>query len=333
MPGATTTPLTQTAAPPPAAGAVLAVDAVGITVADAERSRRFYAEALGFATVGDVEVGGAALGTLQALAEPRARVVRMRLGDEVLELTEHRAPRGRAAPADSRSNDRWFQHVAIVVSDMDRAHARLRAHGVAGISPAPQRLPGWNPSAGGIRAYYFRDPDGHPLELLQFPAGKGAARWHRPSGDLFLGIDHTAIAVGDTEASLAFYRDLLGFAVAGASENYGPEQEQLSGVPGAHLRITSVRAAEGPGIEFLHYLSPADGRPFPADVHANDLVHWQTTLRVADAGRALAALKRAGYAAITPNVVEAPVGAGGIARAFLARDPDGHVMQFIEGTQ
>ena len=33
---------------------------------------------------------------------------------------------GRPAPADSRSNDRWFQHVAIIVSDMDRAYARLR---------------------------------------------------------------------------------------------------------------------------------------------------------------------------------------------------------------
>jgi catechol 2,3-dioxygenase-like lactoylglutathione lyase family enzyme len=319
---------------PAAAGPVLGVDAVGITVADAERSRRFYADVLGFATVADVEVGGAALGELQGLAAPRARVVRMRLGDELLELTEYHTPRGRPAPADSRSNDRWFQHVAIVVSDMDRAYARLRAHGVAGISAAPQRLPDWNPNAGGIRAYYFRDPDGHPLELLQFPEGKGAARWHRPTTELFLGVDHTAIGIGDTEASLAFYRDLLGFAAAGASENYGPEQERLNNVPGAHLRITSVRTgAAGPAIEFLHYLAPRGGRPFPADERPNDLVHWQTTLRVGDAERAHDALERAGHTLITPRVVEAPVGARGSARAFLARDPDGHVMQFIEATQ
>ena len=37
---------------------------------------------------------------------------------------------------------------------------------------------------------------------------------------MFLGIDHTAIAVDDTNVSLRFYRDTLGMQVAGESENY-----------------------------------------------------------------------------------------------------------------
>jgi len=49
------------------------------------------------------------------------------------------------------------------------------------------------------------------LEVLHFPAGKGAKKWQKPSDRLFLGIDHTAIAVSDTERSLQFYRDQLGF--------------------------------------------------------------------------------------------------------------------------
>src|SRR4029079_10523949 len=99
------------------------------------------------------------------------------------------------------------------------------------------------------------------------------------SGDrLFLGIDHTAIVVSDTEASLKFYRDFLGLQVVGTSENYGTEQEHLNNVFGAHLRITTLRAPAGPGIEFLEYLSPRDGRAFPADERANDLVHRQTRL-------------------------------------------------------
>ena len=80
---------------------------------------------------------------------------------------------------------------------------------------------------------------------------------------LFLGIDHTAIVVWDTDASLKFYRDLLGMHVAGESENYGTEQEHLNNVFGAHLRITALRGASGPGIELLEYLAPRDGRPFP----------------------------------------------------------------------
>src|ERR1041385_4231969 len=95
---------------------------------------------------------------------------------------------------------------------------------------------------------------------------------------LFLGIDHTAIVVSDTEKSLAFYRDLLGLRVAGESENYGVEQEHLNQVFGARLRITGLRAEHGPGIEFLEYITPPGGRPLPADAKANDLVFWNTDL-------------------------------------------------------
>ena len=58
------------------------------------------------------------------------RVARLRLGEEVIELTEYLAPRGRPAPVDTRSNDRWFQHIAIIISDMEHAYAHLRAHDV-----------------------------------------------------------------------------------------------------------------------------------------------------------------------------------------------------------
>ena len=96
------------------------------------------------------------------------------------------------------------------------------------------------------------------------------------SDKLFLGIDHTAIVISDTDASLRFYRDVLGLQVVGESENYGPEQERLNNVFGARLRITSLRAASGPGVEFLEYLAPGDGRPYPPEEKANDLIHWQT---------------------------------------------------------
>ena len=151
-----------------------------MTVADMERSVAFYAGVLGFEKVSDVEVWGGDYERLQGVFGVRMRVVRMRLGDESIELTEYLAPRGRPVPADSRSNDRWFQHIAIIVSDMDRAYAWLRQHHVQHASPAPQRLPDWNPNAAGIRAFYFKDPDGHFLEILWFPPDKGDARWHRP---------------------------------------------------------------------------------------------------------------------------------------------------------
>jgi catechol 2,3-dioxygenase-like lactoylglutathione lyase family enzyme len=301
---------------------IRAVDSVGMTVSDMETSVDFYARLLGFTPVGDVEVAGDAYEALRDLFPVRMRVVRLQLGRETLELTQYVAPRGRPAPTDARSNDRWFQHVAIVVRDMDRAYQWLRDQRVTHVSPEPQRLPDWNPNAGGIRAFYFRDPDGHPLELIWFPPGKGDPRWQEPTHRMFLGIDHTAIAVGDTTKSLAFYRDRLGLRIVGGSENSGPEQERLNAVRGAHLRITSLRAAGGPGIEFLEYLAPRTGRAFPPDERANDLVHWRTRLIAQDD----AALESVG----ARDPVAIPGRELGFARGVTVHDPDGHSLEVVE---
>src|SRR6058998_3146524 len=189
---------------------VQGVDAIGITVTDMDRAVDFYSKVLTFQKVSDTEVAGENYEHLEGVFGLRMRVVRMRLGDEFIELTEYLVPKGRPIPVDSRSNDRWFQHIAIIVSDMDKAYESLRQRRVEHASPAPQRLPDWNVNAGGIRAFYFKDPDGHPLEILWFPGGKGDPKWHRPSDRLFLGIDHTAIIVSDTAQSLRCYRDTLG---------------------------------------------------------------------------------------------------------------------------
>ncbi|MFL5299213.1 MAG: VOC family protein, partial [Anaeromyxobacteraceae bacterium] len=213
---------------------------------------------------------------------------------------------------------------------MDEAYRRLRAARVEHASTGPQRLPDWNPNAGGIRAFYFRDPDRHVLEVIAFPAGKGDPRWQRRAQGLFLGIDHTAIVVADTDASLRFWRDALGFRVAGTSENWGTEQEHLNNVFGARLRITTLRAPEGPGVELLEYLAPRDGRPFPPGERANDLVHWQTPVRVADVDAAASAARCAGQGWISPGPVPVEAQRMGLSRALLARDPDGHVVELTE---
>ena len=312
----------------PARTLVHDVAGVGMTVGDMDRAVDFYSKVLFFERVSDVEVAGDAFERLQGIFGARARIVTLRLGDERLELTEYLASRGRPALADARSNDRWFQHVAIVVNDMEQAYLWLRRHGVQYVSPSPQRLPDWNPNAAGIRAFYFRDPDGHALEILQFPPDKGDPRWHRPSDRVFLGIDHTAIVVGDTAASLGFYRDVLGMRVVGGSENHGPEQERLNNVFGARLRITTLRATAGPAVELLEYLTPRDGRPYPVDARANDLVHWHTIVATSSPEAVYRALLAGRYPLVSPRVVTLPDGPLGSREAFLARDPDGHALQF-----
>jgi catechol 2,3-dioxygenase-like lactoylglutathione lyase family enzyme len=96
--------------------AIKAVGPIGMTVADVERSMAFYAGVLGFEKVSDAEVWGGDYERLQGVFGVRMRVVRMRLGGESIELTEYLTPRGLPVPADSRGNDRWFQHIAIIES-------------------------------------------------------------------------------------------------------------------------------------------------------------------------------------------------------------------------
>src|SRR3989304_49341 len=75
---------------------VAAVDAVGMTVSDMDRAVEFYARVLTFEKVSDVEVAGSEYEHLQGVFGLRMRVVRMKLGDESIELTEYLVPKGRS---------------------------------------------------------------------------------------------------------------------------------------------------------------------------------------------------------------------------------------------
>ena len=314
----------------PRAPLVRAVESVGMTVADADRSIDFYSNVLSFQKISDVEIEGSDYERLEGVFGLRMRVVSMQLGNEHIQLTEYLAPKGRPVAIDSHSNDRWFQHIAIITGDMDRAYAWLRENRVQHVSSAPQTLPGYLKAAAGIRAFYFEDPDGHPLEILEFPSDKGDPKWHQGNEKLFLGIDHTAIVVASTSVSLAFYRDVLGFRVVGESENYGPEQEHLNNVFGARLRITSLRSTEGPGVELLEYLTPGDGRAMSAGEHANDLVHHQTRLITDDIETVLKALQEKHYQLVSSGMAVLPKAETGCHLAVIVRDPDGHPMELAK---
>jgi catechol 2,3-dioxygenase-like lactoylglutathione lyase family enzyme len=300
-------------------GAVSEVGTIGLTVSDLGSELNFFTNTLPFELVSVSEKSGQDEDALLGLNRVKLRVAELKLGHEHITLTEHLASPGKPIPTDSRSYDRWFQHIAIVVNDMDKAYERLRAHNVRYVSTEPQTLPVWNKNAAGIKAFYFRDPENHVLEIIFFPPGKGDSRWQQPTTKLFLGIDHTAIVVSDTDQSLAFYRDILGMRVAGGSENYGVEQEHLNQVFGARVRITTLRAEHGPGIEFLEYLTPSGGRTLPKDAKANDLIFWTTHLAVNDAAGLSSTMHQRGIGFVSRSPKSHS--------AQIVRDPDGHALE------
>jgi len=293
---------------PPAARAQLApatteVRSIALTVADLDEAERFFTQALGFEREGERHVAlSRSLGV--------AHSTRLRAGEEHIELVQYAAGSGRSAPADSRSNDTWFQHLALVTRDSDALEQQVLRAGASAISRGTQTIPESNPTAGGIRAFYFRGPSAHPLELIDYPPGKGQPRWQRGAAPV-LGIDHTAIVVSSTDRSLAFYRDALGLRVAGGAENWGVEQEHLNQVFGARLRITALRAERGPGIEFLEYITPPGGRGLPADAKVNDLLAWRVRLKGAGTDSQ----------AIPGSLI------GKTGTAVLVHDPDGHLLE------
>ncbi len=314
--------------------AVSHIESVGFTVSEMDRAVDFYTRVLPFKKNSDTEVWGADVETLSGVFGARVRVVRLQLGDEILELTEYLTPQGRPIPIDSRNNDRWFQHLAIVVGDLDQAYQILRRHKVRYASTAPQTLPAYLKQAAGIKAFYFKDFDNHILELIEFPPGKGTPKWRelaRDKNKLFLGIDHTAIVVEDTKRSLEFYRDLLHLKISGESENYGAEQEHLNNVRGARLRITSLQTPHaGIGVELLQYLAPTHGKPFPKDTQANDLWHWQTSFVSTGLNDSVAVLERHKIDFISSGIVSIEIKSLAFEKGLLVRDPDGHAVRFIQ---
>ena len=301
-----------------------------LTVSNLDSAVAFYQEALGFKKVGERIVADRNYDYLTGVFGTRVRSATLQLGDERIELEQYLAPGGQPIPVDSRSNDLWFQHFAVVVGDMERAYEHLRAFPIQSISSAPQTIPESNKAAAGIKAYKFKDPDGHPLELLWFPADKGKAKWQSADGRLFLGIDHSAIGISSTERSTAFYRDLIGLTVAGGTTNTGMTQEQLDNAFGAVVRITGLRPdrSESPGLEFLQYVTPSGGRPSPIALRPNDLVLTRTVIQVDDLDGLVTKLQGGGVTFISPQVVS--VSGEPWTKALMVKDPDGHAVLLVE---
>src|SRR5262245_10251140 len=254
-------------------GAVERIKTIGFTVGDIERAANFFANVLQFEKVADFRVVGSEYDALVGVFNANMRIVQMKLGEQVIELTQYVSPpTGRFIPVWSNSNDAWFQHMAIVVSDMDAAYKILQDNNVRQISSHPIPIPRAKPGAAGIKAIKFHDSERHPLELIYFPAGKGNPSWQKPSGNLFRGVDHTAMTVPSTDKGVTFYRDVLGFSVGVTTLNSGTAQEVLDGLINDTCLVTAMMPpAAPPHVEFLEYKTPPGGRLMPAESKANDL--------------------------------------------------------------
>ncbi len=217
----------------------------------------FYAAALGFQPTGPA-IEDAALAALLGVAKLRRQ--RMRLGAQEIELTECFPP-GAAYPPAMRANDPGFQHIAIVTTEIGAASRRVLRFGAVPISAAPVQLPALS---GGVHAFKFRDPDGHPLELLEFPAHVARN-----------GFDHSAIGVTDVARSIEFYT-AIGLTLDARQLNQGSAQDGLDGLRSVIVDVVALHPDRPtPHVELLGYRSPEPRFIAPyglADICADRLV-------------------------------------------------------------
>lgn len=211
---------------------------------------------------------------------------RLTLGGSRLDLDTF-SECGDPYPAAATAADLIFQHLAFVTDDVGAAWARVQSAGGIPISrDGPVTLP---PSSGSVTAVKFRDPDGHPLELIQFVGARNGV-W---SSQGIIGIDHSAIAVSDVEISCRFYLE-QGMTDGDATLNHGPTQVALDGLDGVRVKVVPLSpAATPPHLELLGYTVPRcrPQRPLSANDIAATRITWQT------------------------------------GREALVRDPDGHLHQ------
>lgn len=288
---------------------------LALNVTDLDRSARFYCEALGFSE--SRPEPGTEQNRHAPLGEPFHSMI-LHLGEQRLELTRFEGG-SRPYPFASRANDLWFQHFAIVTQDISEAYLRVSRSGASGISSdGPQTLPA---SSGGVTAYKFRDPDGHPLELLQFP---GPRTRTTVQSALNTGIDHTALSVSDSDTSTAFYHQILGLSLLSTGENKGPAQDHLDGLSQVAVQVTALTPARAtPHIELLGYKTPR-GRKRPGPSLVSDIAASRTVFQIDKLPHLRTALC-AYYAEDPARARDLPSDRDGTA---LISDPDGHLLLF-----
>ena len=141
-------------------------DHVAVTVSDLDRSLRFYRDLLGLKQVGAHDLEGETISRMAGKEGVRMKVVRLICPETPgihVDLQQYLEPQGKLS--DSKLGDIANSHFSVVVDDIGKAYAELKAKGVTFISsPVNFDLE----DAGKIGCVFFLDPDGYVLELTEY---------------------------------------------------------------------------------------------------------------------------------------------------------------------
>jgi glyoxylase I family protein len=142
---------------------------VCVRVTDLERSLAFYRDGLGLRVIFDLSLDGPGLDAVTAGEGNRGRMVGCLVPGsgvtvELLQLPAPAEPPARSAQATGYTN------ISLAVSDLDAAHRACEARGLRPLQKPVE--------VGGVRMFFLADPDGTPIELIEFPDGALSSAEH-----------------------------------------------------------------------------------------------------------------------------------------------------------
>ena len=137
-------------------------------------------------------------------------------------------------------------------------------------------------------------------------------------------IRHTGIVVTDLEASLRFYRDLLGFREMKRLEESGAYIDNMLALDAAQLTTVKLAAPDGNLIELLHFRSHPRKSAGPREACSIGITHVAFT--VGDIDQAYVSLRNQGVQFNAPPQSSPD----GYAKVAFCRDPDGILIELVQ---
>jgi len=287
-------------------------------VTNLDKSIEFYRDVLGLELPGGAQPFGAKPEIMQLGntigAQNRIAVLKVPGSTLGVELIEYKDIDRK--PAHPRFQDPGAANLTLRVRDIDAVMARVKSAGAKVLTAAG------GPVAIGTasRNVFLQDPDGFVVEVAQpVPQPEAGA-----SNLLGAGFETTVM---DTERTVKFYRDLLGFQLrVGDAFNNNKLMAETAGTPGAQFRQSSGQI---PGstvrITFIEF-KDIDRKPLHTRLQDPGTALLQ--LRVRDVDALVKTLKAGGAEIISAG--GEPVTRGNL-RLAIVRDPNNLFLELISG--
>ena len=136
---------------------------ITVRVSEMERALAFYRDGLGLRVIFDVRLEGAGLEAVTGTRGASGRMLGLLVpgaGKVCIELLGFDAPKSERPP---QGRFTGYSNLSLSVDDLDAAYAECIARG---LRPLQQPV-----EVGGVKMFFLADPDGTPIELIQFPRG------------------------------------------------------------------------------------------------------------------------------------------------------------------